>query len=467
MTSADCTERAYEQVLTAAAAGCGGSAVTFSLLLPETLFLQTVTIVTTTNTTANATFGRRLQSLEDYSALTALVRVALQFALENVPADDILVTAHRASLTVDIVVLEGGLPASSILALTSSNGFLASVSTYLGVNVTFMRQPSVVVDDFSELQRASTPISSSGPEAQNETSAPSGAAAPTVTAIVSLLLIVAALIWLWRRRRSKRELRTSPEMPYKATSQSQITPNENRATGEPPSPTSLQAQFCTPDGQSTRGSARNLLPWWVAHFTEDGSPYYFNERTFESSWTAPLAPRSPAVAEMQPTRWPSMVQEAEAPVLAAGTSVQHPTSGEVLLQQIAPAATAQNVSALPLRPPYRTPPGMSMLPGWTRHTTEDGSAYYFNERTQESSWTAPVAAPSPQRPLLSLPSQTLVPEVAPTAPLSPHTLREQVLWRTLEASGLLPPEGGDTGMASHASSSQSHSSDASWDSRSE
>ena len=123
-----------------------------------------------------------------------------------------------------------------------------------------------------------------------------------------------------------------------------------------------------------------LPPDWSEEKTDDGTTYYYNSVTQESSWTKPETKPAAAVEVVAPV-------EVVKPVVK---EVPEPTISEPT-----PSTSTNTSTVLPAN--------------WTEEKTDDGAVYYFNCVTQESSWTFPKGSKtSSQSAVKAAPSVTSV-----------------------------------------------------------
>jgi len=408
--------------------------VTFSLLLPQELF----DAANATNSSGIQGGNRRLQASQQYSPLVALVRNALFVALVGVAPNEVLVVVRRASLTVDVAVLDGSLPALTVLAATSSAVFLVTLSASLGANVTFGSAPRVVVGGLSALGFV-PPSTPAPPHAGNDHSTISvGLILGIVFGVLATLVLLSIAIFVLLRKHRSASSRTAPD------------PVAKRANIAAPSEQlSMDSEQLYADSAGINDPALPpgidgpaLLPGWVEHTAEDGTPYYHNDSSNESSWEPPV--HWPGLAQLS-----SLEQGGDAAdgahsalvfgvwrdTLAAAAAMEEAESTAPDKMAVygtepfaSPESGLQPSSPGIFAPAHRAAQTVALVHGWTKHLTVDGTPYFHNEDTGASSWEPPVAAkatPSaePASPLASRVAAPSTPLAAPAyalaAPASP------------------------------------------------
>ena len=365
MASSNCSEYAYASVLDDAVEGCGRIGVAFTLLLPERLFEETMSTNSSSGTDTTTSGGRRrLQSVEDYSELLSLVRGALLEVFTGVTPEEVLLAADRATLTVDVAILEGTIDLHTIMAIASSDSFLASLSAGLGVSVSFAKPPRVVVGDFANLQAGSSAELSVVARQTTDSGASVGAAIAVVVSVI-LLVPLAVYVPMRLKRNGKRNVicaRCCPCLTTKLRRTAPAPPASERDKQEwLDDPTYLAVVTAV-----SHDPALALQPGWSVHWAQDGAPYYHNEETGESLWSPPLA--------QTPSHEAEMMMHLEH--VQAGNGIAHDHAEALILQ-----------------------------PGWEEHWTQDGTPYYHNDETGESRWTPPLSVgvppPSSSEPAVS------------------------------------------------------------------
>jgi hypothetical protein len=124
------------------------------------------------------------------------------------------------------------------------------------------------------------------------------------------------------------------------------------------------------------GAAEAAAGGWIRHEDEEGNPYWYNEETYDTSWTDPALGDAAAGGALLPG-W--IEQESED---GSGTYYYHETSGDTSWERPSAAADGSSEGAA----------GAAGLPaGWSAVVTDDGETYYYNETTEETSWDVPVA----------------------------------------------------------------------------
>jgi len=144
---------------------------------------------------------------------------------------------------------------------------------------------------------------------------------------------------------------------------------------------------------------------WKTYFNDDGVPYYHNEDTQETTWdrtvafgagaasaagTASLTP-APVSPRQVPASGVALTKVQAVPV-AVPVTVMKPIASLSPAARGPPAVPPKRVSALPVALPAAAAaptPAPARNP-WRLFLNDDGVPYYFNEDTQESTWTKPA-----------------------------------------------------------------------------
>lgn len=163
--------------------------------------------------------------------------------------------------------------------------------------------------------------------------------------------------------------------------------------------------------------ATQLPPGWLATQADDGSTYYYNEATGESSWDVPAPAPADAPAEAPAEALANAVPFGRAPshfISSQRSSKSTRSKSTRSPSALSPAALASAVSVrlpsgaassrlLAKTPSVRLPrsasgrsldaPAFVLPSGWSEVDDGDGGVYYYNETTNESSWERPSIAP--------------------------------------------------------------------------
>ena len=111
---------------------------------------------------------------------------------------------------------------------------------------------------------------------------------------------------------------------------------------------------------AAQAPASAVAAGWEELYTDDGTPYYFNEGTGETQWEAPAGAGSSL-----PAGWQELHTDDGTPYY------MNTASGET--QWEAPAGA-----------------GSSLPVGWQELYTDDGTVYFFNEASGETQWQRPT-----------------------------------------------------------------------------
>ena len=131
---------------------------------------------------------------------------------------------------------------------------------------------------------------------------------------------------------------------------------------EKPSSSSSWSSSASSTPQHHTRTSTQLPPDWAKHDDDQGQRYYVNNRTSESSWTAPEG--------------------------ASGGSVS--VGGESVSSYSNPmkATKAKKAAAVPKKE-HHTRTSTQLPVDWNKHNDSEGRRYYSNSQTQETSWVAP------------------------------------------------------------------------------
>lgn len=131
---------------------------------------------------------------------------------------------------------------------------------------------------------------------------------------------------------------------------------------------------------------------WVETYTDDGSKYWYNTVTFETTWEDPTVssvstPAASVPTTALPPNWAELYTDDG--VTYYYNSVTQETSWELPKLPVLPALPpekkrAQLSKSLPPVPPQAAP-----ITDWVETYTEDGQLYYYNSKTMETSWERP------------------------------------------------------------------------------
>ena len=258
MKADTCVEEAYAQTLESGIESCGGApAVTFTLLLPESLFMEHGN----SSNSSSEGLGRRRrlseQRSESYAGLVAMIRTAVLSTLVGLPASELRVTIDATSRTAVAVVMEGALSTEAILTLTSSSNFLPSVAEHLGVDeISFTEPPSMTIAVSLEAIEVEPPTSSDGPSAT----------AAILATVISVCVALAA--FLRRRKRRSASSRTAPSIDTSKYDWKELTSSSRLYELE-------------------RG--------WVEHTDPQGRPYFYHAASGRTRWDPPLVTKGSAL----------------------------------------------------------------------------------------------------------------------------------------------------------------------------
>ena len=146
---------------------------------------------------------------------------------------------------------------------------------------------------------------------------------------------------------------------------------------------------------------------WVRHEDEQGNAYWYNEETYETSWTDPARDAGDESGDLLPgwvelddgeggkyyhneasgdTSWERPSAAVEATLPAGWYAVSTP-EGEAYYHNEETGETSWDV---PVSPEGTPPAPAELPPSWEEVVGEDGVTYYHNTETGETAWDRPA-----------------------------------------------------------------------------
>jgi len=137
--------------------------------------------------------------------------------------------------------------------------------------------------------------------------------------------------------------------------------------------------------EASSSSSQPLPQNWKEITDENGSIYYYNEVTFETSWSFPVhlaseIPSSPphrssSSSSALPNGWQEVTDE------SGNIYYYNANTNETAWDR--PSETKTSISS--------SGSASSLPAGWQALVDENGSTYYYNEATTETSWEPPAS----------------------------------------------------------------------------